>query len=105
MASQTSQNVYYTITRYNNPIESRYIPAAYTENRITPLIYDQENYKIEIVKFIVPTSSIPLFSYKGNNRGKVALTYAGNHYPITVELTDADSGTTPKTPQTIINND
>lgn len=104
LTTTDSDNVYYSLSVYNDGQQlGKLVTATFSENRSSALLTDQENFKLIVMKFRLPVSSIFLFNDKMNNLGEVALSFARVPYNETVILTNSDNATTPPTPQTICN--
>ncbi len=70
-------NIYYSINVTN--IKNEPIPASYEENRTIPLLLNQSKYKLEILKFSIPTNTLPMFNY--NNDKFIILNCNNKDYP------------------------
>lgn len=100
-----NDNIYYSIDVFNN--SNKIMLASYVSQQNTPFINNRTGYKLNIIKFIVPSNSIPLFIYK--EEAEIVLRYGANIYPTNptdriVKLTNLDLLSVPPKPQTIINN-
>ena len=69
--------IYYNLSLYNNTTE--FIPANYSENLQYPILKNPNDYFLSIVRFSLPTQSVPIFTFK-DNFYYVALNYLGNNY-------------------------
>lgn len=100
---QDPDNVYFSIDIFNNTGAS--IPAQYSTSQNTPILNNRDRYKILVTKFNIPSNAVPLFIYNPTlYPAIVALSYNGNIYQQTVQLTNLNTSATPPIPQTIINN-
>lgn len=70
---------YYNIRIYNDPNENanNSIPAKFDETRVTPILDKPNEYELSIVRFEVPTNTIPLFIWPGDEYYKVTLEWRG----------------------------
>ena len=106
--ANTSDNIYYSFVVSNST--SDFVPAHFYEYRNVALVDRQEDYKLEIIKFTAPTTSIPILIYSGgtpettNNLGTVSFLYAGDRVPYTATVQLTNLNEPAGAPQTINNN-
>jgi len=72
-------HVYYNCLYNNNTNELR--PAIFSETRTSPFIMNPSLYHLAIIRFTIPTFSIPLFLWKTVNNDKI--TPDNNYYAFT----------------------
>jgi len=56
-----NESVYYDLTLTNPPTATNAIPATHTETRSEPILKNQSQYKLSLMRMDVPSTSIPLF--------------------------------------------
>lgn len=80
MSGQDNENVYYNIRIINDqrqdPLEALK-PAIYSETRVLPILKRPVDYELAVVRFKVPTSSIPLIIWE-EGAWKMAMEYNGS---------------------------
>jgi len=104
---------YFSVNVVNDGTIDSILTCSYSENRTAPLVNQMENYVLQVINFTIPSSSIPLFNYIGNNKAVFTLSYTNTAntttgLPVTlnpqiVVLTNGTVGIG-GTPQTIQNN-
>lgn len=75
---ETTNNIYYNINIFNDSEVPDFIkPATYSENRVTSLIDNPNDYEVGIVKFNISTGLIPLLVWDPDNQWYVTLSFGG----------------------------
>ena len=70
---------YYNIRIFNDPVKSNNKPiiASFDETRVTPILDNPNEYEMSIVRFAVPTNTIPILIWPGDDYFKVSLEWRG----------------------------
>lgn len=58
-----NDDIYYSMSVYNNG-KSGIVEAYYNENRSSPLVINPSLYSLEVLKYTIPTTSIPMLHYQ-----------------------------------------
>jgi hypothetical protein len=77
--SKDADHVYYNMNIFNNTLQP--IQAAFEENRVIPVIDNPSLYHLSIIRFSMPTGTIPIFNFnQADGYYTVTLSYLGVDY-------------------------
>lgn len=70
---------YLNVRIFNDPAKNnnRSIPAKYEETRVQPILDKPNDYELSIVRFQIPTNTIPIFIWPGDDVYKITLEWRG----------------------------
>ena len=74
----TADYIYYNVKITNDKLGVEK-PVTFSENRVTPILYDPSQYHCSIERFNIPTNSIYIFLFR-DGEYKITLTYQGNDF-------------------------
>ena len=78
-SKDTDTNIYYTAHVINPPSSTKLLPAVFQEERNSPIINNPSEYNMAIIRFNIPSDSLPLFEFEENTYS-VTLSYNGHDY-------------------------
>jgi hypothetical protein len=74
----SSDNIYYNIRLLNNTGED-VIPATFSENRVVPILENPSEYELAVVRFKVPSETIPIFRWI-DDKFSITLSFGGSDF-------------------------
>lgn len=76
--SDSEDNIYYNVRLLNNTNKD-VIPAVFSENRVVPIIEDPSKYELAVVRFKVPSETIPIFRWI-DDKYSITLSFGGDDF-------------------------
>lgn len=73
-------HIYYNMVLTNNT--NKYIPATFQQSRTDSILQNPNEYYLSIIRFLIPTGSIPIFEFKDNTYS-VSLSYYSEEKDVT----------------------
>lgn len=75
MSMPTDSYLYYNINVNNPKTSDENILAQFDESRVSPILMNPSQYELSIVRFEVPTSTIPIMIWPGDDVYKVSISW------------------------------